>query len=95
MKLLAARTDCTWRYHRKTVLHIALENGREATESMIVSLNVSEDPQRHSKFQYVDRDGKTYSPTEWVIGENSLHVSKADKADPLACLARGNLLRLA
>ncbi|KAF6785374.1 ankyrin repeat containing protein [Colletotrichum sojae] len=45
MQLLAAKTDPGWRsYNRKSVVHIALENGPEVTKLMVEALGVRNDP---------------------------------------------------
>lgn len=66
MKLLAPKTNLGWRSRGKTVLHIALENGPEATEAIIEALDVSHDPKRDEKYLYVDREGIEYSPDQYV-----------------------------
>jgi hypothetical protein len=65
--LLAPSTNLNWRYRKKTVLHIALENGPEVTSTMIEVLNVRRDPRRNDTYLYQDKDGIQYSPDEYVL----------------------------
>lgn len=66
MQLLAPRTSPKWRYRNKTVLHFALDNGLEATKSMVQALNIVHDPEKDEKYLYKDRDGIEYSPDQYA-----------------------------
>jgi hypothetical protein len=66
IELLAPVTDNRWRCKQKTVLHIALESGREVTEVMLNALNPRIDARRNETYLYKDKEGIQYSPDEYV-----------------------------
>lgn len=84
MRLLAPKTSPGWRYRNKTVLHIALENGLNATEGMIKALDIRHDTNRDEKYSYMDRDGKRYSPDQYVM--KFLDTDDQEKNALIACL---------
>ena len=84
MQLLASRTNLEWRHRNKTVLHIALENGLEATGAMVEALNFHNDPKREERYRYVDRDGITYSPHQYVM--KFVDADEQEKQALVACL---------
>ena len=87
MRLLAPRTSPEWRYRGKTVLHIALENGLNATEGTVEALDILHDANRDEKYSYVDKDGIRYSPHEYVM--KFLDVEYQEKNALIACLKNG------
>ncbi|KAF1739436.1 hypothetical protein CRV24_001370 [Beauveria bassiana] len=66
MRLLASRTDLSWRHRRKTVLHFAIDNGPGVVKAMLQVLNVAQDPERNNRYQYIDREGIAYSLTMYI-----------------------------
>jgi hypothetical protein len=86
MRLLAPETDTNWRLARKTLLHIALENGLEVTEAMVEALDISHDSDRDKKYSYEDRAGTTYTPTQYI--GTLLEASCLEKWDLMKCLRR-------
>lgn len=91
MTLLAGKTDCAWRHRGRTVLHIALESGLETTRALVEALDVRADPARHTKYNYVDRAGRSYSPAEYVA--EFVGTTDAEKAPLMDCLRSAKLLR--
>jgi hypothetical protein len=84
MRLLAPKTSPGWRYRNKTVLHIALENGLNATEGMVEALDVLHDTNRDEKYSYVDKDGIRYSPHQYIM--KFLDADDQEKNALVACL---------
>jgi len=89
MALLAPRTSPLWRSKGKTVLHIALENGVQATEAMLEALMAAsrdddDDPEMYEEHVYIDKQGKSYLPHRYVA--ELLDVGAAEKAALIACL---------
>ena len=87
MRLLAPKTSPAWRYRNKTVLHIALENGLNATEGMLEALDLLHDTNRDEKYSYVDKDGIRYSPHQYVM--KFLDADDQEKNALIACLNGG------
>ena len=58
MQLLAAKSDLKWHYRRKTVLHIALENGVETTTAMVQALKLASGVNKQKRFRYTDKNDK-------------------------------------
>ncbi|EMC99226.1 hypothetical protein BAUCODRAFT_573513 [Baudoinia panamericana UAMH 10762] len=85
MQILAAKTDLSWRWKRKTVLHYALDFGAETTKSMIKALRFVQGPAGYEQHVYTGRDAKTYLPHEYVT--NILTCSDEEKAILNACLS--------
>lgn len=83
MKILCQKTNLTWRYSNKTVLHFAFEGGPVATKAMVECLDLANypSPPKNEDFLYVDRDGIHFSPDQYVK-----RVLKASAADTEALL---------
>lgn len=90
MQLLAPRTDASWRYRGRTVLHFALDQGAETTAALIDALGTKQDPQRYTKYLYTDKDGKEYNPVDYV--KDVLTVNYTEKANLGYCLLKGDLV---
>ncbi|KAF6815612.1 ankyrin repeat containing protein [Colletotrichum musicola] len=94
MQLLAAKTDPDWKsYNRKSVLHIALENGPEVTKLMVEALGVRNDPLRDERYLFEDKTGVFYSPDQYVkrILKLELGLEPADEKALLQALALGRM----
>lgn len=87
MQLLAPGSSPKWRHRGKTVLHIALENGVETTSAMIEALNVGSDRDKHKKYRYTDKEGKHYSPHDYIM--EFLDGTEAEKGALINCLVKG------
>lgn len=84
MKLLVPKTNLDWRHRGKTVLHIALENGLDATEAIIEALDIYDDPGRDDNYLYVDKEGIEHSPDLYLAA--FVDGDLAGKQPLLACL---------
>lgn len=94
MQLLAAKTNPDWRsYNRKSVLHIALENGPEVTKLMVEALGVRNDPSGDERYLFEDKTGVFYSPDQYVkrILKLELGLEPADEKALLQALALGRM----
>ncbi|KAK2604003.1 hypothetical protein QQS21_003839 [Conoideocrella luteorostrata] len=72
MKLLAQRTDLSWRRRQKTVLHFAIDNGPDILEAMLEALEVAKDAKRNDRYLYTDREGIVYSLSKYISSLLSL-----------------------
>ncbi|KND91560.1 hypothetical protein TOPH_03806 [Tolypocladium ophioglossoides CBS 100239] len=66
MKLLAQRTNLSWRNRRKTLLHFAIDNGSDTVKAMLKALEVAKDPKRNDRYLYTDREGIVYSLSKYI-----------------------------
>jgi hypothetical protein len=93
--LLVAGTDPGWRHRKRSVLHIALENGAVVTRALLRALEAiavedhhpSEtdvDKRARDHYKYVDKTGAEYSPREYV--EEFVDVDEKEKLALLECL---------
>lgn len=65
--LLGPKTNTSWRYRHKNVLHEALDSGLEVTKVMLEALGVKNDAQRDERYLYQDKDGIQYSLHYYVV----------------------------
>lgn len=77
MKLLAPKTDVTWTYKFKTVLHYALDEGPEVARDMVEALKIATDKKKNDKYLYMGRDDLYYSPDQYV--ERIMGIDEAEK----------------
>lgn len=66
MRVLAKKTDLSWRNRRKTVLHFAIDEGPDVLQAMLIALNVANDAQRNERYLYTDREGIVYSLSYYI-----------------------------
>jgi hypothetical protein len=84
MQLLAVRTSPAWRSHRRTILHVAIDNGIDATKAMIAALGYCHDRDTDEKYVYVDRKGTRYSLPQYVMIDPD--VKEKEKKALVRCL---------
>lgn len=87
MQFLAQRSSPKWRHRGKTVLHIALEDGVESTVAAIEALKIGADLEKHKKYRYTDKEGKHYSPHEYI--KEFVEANDGLKKDLIMCLYKG------
>lgn len=89
MHMLAPITNPKWRARGKTVLHIALDNGLDATKSLIDALDISNDPEKDEKYLYMDKEGIEYSPHQFVM--KLMDIDEMEKKALYICLLEAGM----
>ncbi|KAG9604380.1 hypothetical protein KCU77_g1211, partial [Aureobasidium melanogenum] len=92
MQLLAAATNLEWRSssQHQTVLHIAMEAGIDVAEDIIYAARIQSDPKKASRYTYLDKGSRKYTPQEYVM--ELMDATEFEKEALLSCLANAGFV---